>query len=117
MEETPSDQTDPDADFGLFAWKSAVASSFEPGLWGNRTACGQILILTLTGTEKSPQIGAWATAWFGTPKTGRNLPMQHVKFLLPLLDNLNHEHPLLRSWRSVPDTCGCSTRQDGVFPD
>jgi rare lipoprotein A (peptidoglycan hydrolase) len=30
-------------DVGTMAWKSAVASSYGPGLWGNRTACGQTL--------------------------------------------------------------------------
>ena len=31
------------------AWMSAVASSYGPGLYGNRTACGQILTTTTIG--------------------------------------------------------------------
>jgi hypothetical protein len=36
-------------DVGTFAWKTAVASSYGPGLWGNRTACGQTLYTTTIG--------------------------------------------------------------------
>jgi rare lipoprotein A (peptidoglycan hydrolase) len=36
-------------DVGAMAWKSAVASSYGPGLWGNRTACGQTLYTTTIG--------------------------------------------------------------------
>ena len=43
MEETDPDPNAPEVDFGTYAWKTAIASSFGPGLWGNRTACGQIL--------------------------------------------------------------------------
>jgi rare lipoprotein A (peptidoglycan hydrolase) len=44
MEETALDQNqNAPEDVRTFAWKSAVASSYGPGLWGNRTACGQIL--------------------------------------------------------------------------
>jgi rare lipoprotein A (peptidoglycan hydrolase) len=36
-------------DAGTFAWKTALASSYGPGLWGNRTACGQTLYTTTIG--------------------------------------------------------------------
>lgn len=36
-------------DVGTFAWKTATASAYGPGLWGNRTACGQTLYTTTIG--------------------------------------------------------------------
>jgi hypothetical protein len=47
--ETTTDQEATTGDVGAMAWKSAVASSYGPGLWGNRTACGQTLYTTTIG--------------------------------------------------------------------
>jgi hypothetical protein len=47
--DTTTDQEATTGDIGAMAWKSAVASSYGPGLWGNRTACGQTLSTTTIG--------------------------------------------------------------------
>lgn len=46
------DETGGDAvtgDVGTYAWMTATASSYGPGLWGNTTACGQTLTTSTVG--------------------------------------------------------------------
>ena len=47
VDETGGDEVT--GDVGTFAWKTAVASSYGPGLWGNTTACGQTLTRDTVG--------------------------------------------------------------------